>query len=128
MLQIRKEQIAAFEKVMRQKFEDRTVAHIAEEFPEEYQLMLDKDGGDAKVRALVWEGVERAAGYGITSEEPTTLYIDLMMGIAPDFDVQADMDWAREVLEDPDLPEDAKMDLIYSELEDRDTSQHGTEA
>ena len=128
MLQIRKEQIAAFEKVMRQKFEDRTVAHIAEEFPEEHQLMLDKDGGDAKVRALVWEGVERAAGYGITSEEPTTLYIDLMMGIAPDFDVQADMDWAREVLEDPDLPEDAKMDLIYSELEDRDTSQHGTEA
>ena len=128
MLQMRKEQMAAFEKVMRQKFEDRTVAHIAKDFPEEHQLMLDKDGGDAEVRALVWRGVERAERYGVTSEEPATLYIDLMVGIAPDFDEHADMDWAREVLEDPDLPEGDKMDLIYSELEDRDTTQHGPEA
>lgn len=128
MLQMRKEQMAEFEKAMRQKFEDRMVAHIAKDFPEQYREMRHAKGSDAPVRQFVWDGVKRAEGYGITSESNVELFLDLLLDLGTDFDTRADTDWTREVLDAPDLPEDEKMDTIYGELDRRGYGEDGAAA
>ena len=117
MLQFRKIQMETFGEYMRQSFEDRMVKHIAEVFPTEYGAMVDPDTGDQPVRELVWDGVSKAEGYGITSERNVAMFIELMVEIAPDFDTRQDTAWTQELLRDEALPEDAKMDFIYEEFE-----------
>lgn len=116
MLVIRKAQLEALSAYKRQSFEDRMVDHLAEVFPEESRKMLDAEAGDGKVRELVHHGVEKAAGYEIRAERNVSLFIDLMVGIAPGFDDMKDTAWTRRILLNPDVPEDTKLDLIYDRL------------
>ncbi len=119
MLRIRGEQMAAFEKAMRRRFEDRMVAHIARDFRTRYAEMRDPKGGDAPVRRFVWAGVKRAEAYGITTEGNVELFLDLLLGLGTDFDTRQDTRWTREALDAPGLPEDEKVSIIYKELEAR---------
>ena len=117
MLSMRKEQMKAFSEYMRKSFEDRMVKHIAQTFPAEYEEMLDPETGDKPVRELVREGVERASRYEVTSERNVAMFIELMVDLSRDFDKRPQTAWTCEILEDPELPEDGKMDAIYDELE-----------
>ena len=119
VLKIRAEQMAVFEKVMRRRFEDRMVAHIARTFPDRYHEMLDAKGGNAPVRQFVWDGVKRAGAYGITTEGNVQMFLDLLLGLGADFDARSDTAWTREALDPPDLTEDEKMGIIRRELDAR---------
>ena len=125
---IRQEQMEALRAYMRQSFEDRTVKHIAEVFPGEFRDLLDPGGSDRPVRELIGNGIEKASKYDIKAERNVTLFIDLMVGISPDFDDRRDMPWASGFLEDRDIPEDSKMNLIYQRLQAEGRSTTGQNA
>jgi hypothetical protein len=91
--------------------------HLVRIFPEQCEAM-----GDKAMHRLIRDGIAKAAGYQIVIERHVALFIDLMMGIAPDFDRQPEMVGIRRILEDPDLTPDDKLDLIYSEIKDRESA------
>lgn len=117
MLTIRRKQMDGFRAYMRQSFEDGMVEHIAHAHPAEYDALVDAEHGDARVRDLVREGIGRAATYEIATEHCVAQFIGLMVTVAPNFEETYAMGWAKEVLEDGELPEEAKMDVIYAELD-----------
>jgi len=113
MLTLRNEQLKALDAAIAKDFEQRTMRHLSRIFPQQCE-----DMGDEAVRRLIRDGIERAAQYQIKIERHVALFIDLMVGIAPDFDRQPEMYWARRILEDPSLSSDDKLDLIYTELKE----------
>ena len=113
MLTITPEQIEALNAAMRERYIARVVAHLRELFPEQ---MKERD--DAQARALVEEGIGRAAAYNITSERETTLFIDLMAALGPDFDTQRRYRaWMPGILRSEELTQQQKMELVYQRLE-----------
>ncbi len=93
--------------------------HLRRVFPDRCESL-----GDAAVARLIQEGIRKASTYHITSERDVALFIDLMVGIAPDFDQQPDMVWGRNILEDKTLTPGDKMDLIFSHLKNRSKNKN----
>lgn len=94
MLTIRNEQFAAFSNAEVRKFEDWIVAHLQQFFPAECARM----GGDVQVRDLVRHGIRRAAVYGVTRKADVCRYVDLMVVLGRDFDVDGRFGWASAIL------------------------------
>jgi hypothetical protein len=113
MLVIRKKQIEALDRQSEKLFLDRMVDHLHEIFPDKCEEL----GSKGKIRELARQGLERAQGYGIDTEQDVALYVDIMFGIGPDFPDGEDMAWARSILENDGLIGPAKMDLILQRLE-----------
>ncbi len=117
MLVIRKKQFTAIKEdagSFYAAFETSMISHIKTVFPDQAEVMTDEE-----IRVLVREGVEKAAAYRIARSENVALFIDLLVGLAPDFDTREDIAWIRDILEDGQLSEDVRMTLIYRELPGR---------
>lgn len=99
MLTIRKEQMAVFEKVAEDDFENRMLSHIKEFFPEHYERLAE-----SSLREFIHDGVDRAAAYGIEWQPDVCLYIDLMLVFGRDFDRDPALPWASTILNDPEIP------------------------
>ena len=126
MLVIRKKQIEALDRYSEKLFLDRMTDHLYEIFPDKCEEL----GSKAQIRELARQGLERARGYGIDTEEDVALFVDIMFGIGPDFLEDKDMHWARSILEREGLSGPAKMDLILQRLEKKlaaEESEEGTE-
>lgn len=107
-MRLRKEQIKAFERYMREGFERRVVAHLHKHFPKDC-AGLGQDG----VRQTVRYGIERAASYGIEAEGDVSRYIDLMFEFGRDFDADPELPWASEILADESIEyPDERMDRL----------------
>ncbi len=113
MLVIRKKQIEALDRQSEKLFLDRMVDHLSEIFPEKCKEL----GSKAQIRELARQGLERARGYGIDTEQDVALFVDIMFGIGPDFPDGEDMRWARSILENEGLSGPAKMAFILQRLE-----------
>jgi hypothetical protein len=72
MVVIRDEQMRVFERAAEREFENRMVARIHGYFPK-HGKMLDA----AELRALVTLALERARGYGLTTERNVALSLDI---------------------------------------------------
>lgn len=106
---IRKEQMEAFREVAIKNFEDRTLAHLQESFPERCQEL-----GELGVREAIRYGIKRAATYKIKSKYGVEKYIEVMFMFGRDFDVDANLPWARQILSDRTLKDSkAKADHLY---------------
>ena len=116
MLTLRNDQLEALNTAISRGFERRMVKHLCRLFPERCEEM----GPDA-LGLLIREGVRKAAGYRVRAERDVALFIDLMMGLSPDFDNRWETDWTREILEDDTLSPSDRMDLIYSNLKHRNS-------
>ena len=114
MFTLRNDQLEALNASIAKDFERRMVKHLAHVFPEHSESLSE----DAALR-LIRVGIRKASTYHITSERDVALFIDLMVGIAPDFDQQPDMIWGRKILEEKALTPGDKMDLIFSRLKNR---------
>lgn len=126
MLVIRKKQIEALDRQSEKLFLDRMIDHLYEIFPDKCEEL----GSKGKIRELARQGLERAQGYGIDTEEDVALYVDIMFGIGPGFPEGEDMHWARSILENEGLNGPAKMDLILQRLEKKlaaEESEEGAE-
>jgi len=91
MLEIRREQMAAFAGAMRRRFERRVAAHLHDLFPH-----MCKEMGDEAVRLSIRSGVQRAARYGVATEYDVVRSIELTYLLSPDFDVA--LPWAAAIL------------------------------
>ena len=118
MLTIRREQMEVLSAYMRQSFEDRMVRHLAQSFPAQCKKLAPPTSGDESVRALIRQGIEKAASYDITSERDVGRFIEVMVAMDPRFDEPGALDWARQILREKILSARARMDLIYQRLKD----------
>jgi hypothetical protein len=85
-------QITSFEEAAIQAFVDRMVLHLTRFFPRESAAM-----GDAALRALIREGIDRAAAHGVVTQRETCKYLTLMVAFGRDFDRAP---WAAAILGD----------------------------
>jgi hypothetical protein len=90
---IRKRQMETLSKQMRLQFEDRMVAHLRSNFPN-HDLISDEE----KLRLMIQGGMVRAARYDITFEDDIRRYLEYMLTLVPDFDVNPSASWAGEIL------------------------------
>jgi hypothetical protein len=114
MLKIREAQLAVLREAKSRDFEERMARHLIEVFPR-HVAAVEPD----RVREWIRTGAKQAATYAIRTERDVALFIDLTVGIGPDFADQAPMGWARAILEDQALSGTAKVDLIYRQLPSR---------
>ena len=112
MLVIRDAQMKTFSESSVRVFVDSTVQRLFSVFPEKCQD-LGRDG----VISLVKEGVKKARGYEIFGESAVELFIDLMVLINPTFDTLEENEWMLGILEDHELDDDAKIKLVYTDLQ-----------
>src|SRR5689334_19056010 len=119
MLTIRKEQMKALAAYMQQAFEDRVLKQMATEYPQQFKLISAEEPSDSKARAVVRDGVARAAGYGITAEADVERYIALMFAVDPQFETWPKMKWAVAILNDAGISGNGRMELIHQQLPQR---------
>jgi hypothetical protein len=94
MLNIRKEQLAAFGPIGKKAFEDRMIAHLRKVFLEQCGPL-----DEPKLRELIRHGTQRAASYHIISERDVCKFIDLTILYGRDFDKDPALPWAQSVLQ-----------------------------
>ncbi len=98
MLVIRGPQIARLDTLSRHDFEDKLVEHVHTYFPNHARVL-----GEPRVRQVIDYGLARARLHGFTSERNLCLYLDLMLMLGSNFDVDPQLPWAAEVLTDPTI-------------------------
>lgn len=99
---------------MLRRFEDRMTRHIATAFPEKFQ-----EFGEEGTRKLILEGIAKAEGYGIQAERNVALFIDLMVAIGPDFDLNREFSWMQPILCHPERHENIRLNMIYSQMKQK---------
>jgi hypothetical protein len=114
MLTIRKEQQQTLSEYMRKSFEDRMFRQLAADHPEQFKQM-----GEPKVRLLVHDGVDKAAGYGVTEERDVAAYVGLMLTRGSDWDKAPENRWATYFLTDKSLSGHAKMTFIREHMDNQ---------
>jgi len=118
MLQIRKQQMAVFAKVMRQRFEDRMVAHLRRKFHADFA-----ESPEPELRSLVKTAIEKAATYDVVTEDDVQRYLERMARYGAGFDKDRAFSWAGEILRTKEIDGTEKMDRIedYEVLHGEDT-------
>ena len=110
MLILRREQIQAFEDFLLKQFEDRTLAHLREFFPDQCNAL-----DEPQLREGIRSGIRRAEGYGFSSKRDLCKYLNLMFTFGRVFDTDPELPWAAKILNLQGLPS-KKMDF-FSDLQ-----------
>jgi len=103
---------------MRRRFIARTIAHLREVFP-----AATGNHGPPVLRTLVEEGMTRAGAYQLTGQWEITLFIDLLVGLGGNFDQRPEYLWLRRILENPELAQREKAELICKKLENSEAAR-----
>lgn len=113
---IRREQIRAFEAYMKASFEDRMVAHMAENFPRQYAACTRDEPDDTGARELVRRAVAKATALGAKTEGNIQQMLEIMLETSPDFEQEESMGWARAILDDDTLAGGTRIRLVHEKL------------
>lgn len=95
MLTMRSAQMTVFSQAALKSFEDRMLDHVKEFFPEKCEKLGEK------TRETIRHGMVKARKYAISSEYDVCIFVDVMFEFGDDFDVDPNLPWASEVLNDP---------------------------
>ncbi|HXG17825.1 MAG TPA: hypothetical protein VNN62_01960 [Methylomirabilota bacterium] len=95
MLRIRDAQMQTFQQAAMAAFETRMVEHLRTYFPWHYRMW-----GPDTTRNVVRYGMQKAQGYGLTTERHICLYLTLMATLGGNFDIDPQLPWASAVLAD----------------------------
>jgi hypothetical protein len=120
MVVIRKDQEAELVKAKVKVFEDRVIAHVRQFFPEE-SGRLD----EPELRETIRYGMGRAETYGLVSERDVCWYIDMMFAFGRDFDVDPDLPWAAEILNDKAAEPAVKTERLCAAAEEHEDQAKG---
>jgi hypothetical protein len=112
MLTILKGQMALLGDHMREDYIKKTLMNLSELFPDDPTV---KD--EPATRDLIEYGIKTAEGYDITARREVSLFIFLIQDLGRDFEKLPENKWIEELLLDPELEEQEKMDVIYTRLE-----------
>jgi hypothetical protein len=107
MMTIRPEQMKTLSEVEIQKFVDRTITQLRASFPEEVGMIPE-----AQLHATIRKSIDVASTYGITDEVDVQRYIEYVVRYGPDFDTNATIPWAGEILRNREMTGTDKMNLI----------------
>jgi hypothetical protein len=103
MLIIRQTQMKAFEDAAFRTFENEMVQHLKTTFPRHAKILTDDD-----FRKTIRLGWERAQGHRVTAARHVRGYIELMCLLGSGFDIDPQVPWAAQILDDPAEPDEAK--------------------
>lgn len=110
MLVIRDAQVTALGAAVVDRFIERMVRHAETHFPD-----ACRGAGREGTRRAVEHGVRRALGYGITACDEVCKYLNVMFVFGLRFDEDAELPWARAVLEDRGPPrKSSKVERLYA--------------
>ena len=108
--EVRSEQYEKLRESVIEQFVGRMVAHVRTYFPQDFASL-----GEQETRILVRHGIERAESYEIVSERDVCTYVDLMVALGPDFDVDERYPWAADILTDRTWPHPtAKIEALHA--------------
>jgi hypothetical protein len=96
MLQIRSEQMTAFEQAALRRFEDEMVLHSQDFSPRLCEVI-----GEEQLRVALRQSMDRAGSHGFTYRGSILLFADLMFLFGSAFDTDPQYPWAAEVLQSP---------------------------
>lgn len=121
MLVIRRKQMNILSWKMRKAFEDRMVLHLKEFFPDQCQMLGEKD-----TRAAIRHGMERAETYGLGTESDLAKYLNVMFTFGRDFDTDPELPWASAILNarDGSAPSE-RLARLYSMAIDKESEGRG---
>lgn len=112
MLVIKSQQIQHMAASGLERFKNRLLPHLAEHFPLRLEL-----GGEAGLKSLIEDGVERARRYGLTSEAAMESFVDQMAAAGCRFDEDPIFASICDPLSDPAMGSDVRrMDAVYDDL------------
>jgi len=103
MLQIRPQQMQAFEQAALKSFESRMVEHIQKHFPKHFELL-----GEPVVRKAIQLGIDRGGVQGLITEHDLCLFITLMFLLGSSFDEDPQLPWADALLSDESIEDSAE--------------------
>ncbi|MRG94644.1 hypothetical protein [Polyangium spumosum] len=109
MIQIKKHQMAAFERLAALDFEARTARRLREHFHAALASVSEDE-----LRRLIRLGIERAAAYDIRSDYNVSLYIGAMVHLGRDFDRDGNCPFSTEILRNAYVDATTKMAYIYA--------------
>jgi hypothetical protein len=107
MLRIRPEQMKTMVAARHQEFETNAIAHVRDNLPGRYEAL-----GEEEVRSMIAQAREGSESYGLTDRFDILRYLNHMLVLAPDFDVNPAFPWAQRILTDADLHGSLKMDTL----------------
>jgi hypothetical protein len=90
---IRREQMSAFQKAFKLRFEDRVLAHVSDIFAKDFEKL-----GERGARERISESISMASHYGFSTERNLVFYVDLTFVFGADYDRR--LSWANSVLTD----------------------------
>jgi len=96
MITMRRKQVEILSRAALKSFEDRMLTHVKEFFAEKCEKL-----GNEKTHETIRQGMLKARKYGILSEYDVCIFIDVMFEYGVDFDVDPELPWANQVLNDP---------------------------
>ena len=111
MFVVRDAQVQAMLEPMRRRFVEGTRAWLRGKWAQKLEKVSDDD-----LRKLIRDGMDRAMKYRIDTESSMSLFIELMVAIAPDFDEQPQAAWLKGMLENPKIPAAEKAEFVHRQL------------
>ena len=105
MLKIREEQMAVFAAYERSQFEKNIAARLREDYPDEAG-----EADEAELLSFVAAQIAKAGDYGITRSTDVEIYVDRAAYYGANWD--AELDWAKDILTNPDLDGPARIEDI----------------
>ncbi len=106
MLTLRPDQYQALGQVSLDAFVAEMERHLRQRFPQ-----ACADLGEPGLRALIHDGIDRGAGYGITDTSDLRRWLEYLVRFGRDFGLHANS-WARPHLMDKALDGTGKMDAL----------------
>lgn len=124
MLLIRQAQMEALNKSAQMGFEDKMLAHLNRFFPDAFAAM-----GEPGALKMIRHGIRRAKHHGFNSERDVCKYIDVMVVFGRDFDQDANLPWAAEILSDNTITDNkVRIDLLVTCAMAQAEKQEGSHA
>jgi hypothetical protein len=117
MFTIRNSQLEDFREAALQSFEDEMVEHIKEFFPNHFMAMQQTG-----TRATIRYGYEKAKSYGFTTKRNVCLYLNIMLLLGSNFDIDPQYPLAKSILTaqsepNPNLRMDELSDKVLETME-----------
>ncbi|GBC93871.1 hypothetical protein HRbin15_02373 [bacterium HR15] len=98
MLLLKKEQVVAFDEMMRKSFEERMVNHLRKHFAGQTAHMPEE-----QLRQRIRQEIATAQQHGITNECEVAAYISIVFSLSPNKPGNQ-LPWVRDILETAEPP------------------------
>lgn len=112
MLTIRPEQLRQIDAHMMRTFQDQVLGKIAHLYPDRF-----RSDGEQEVRAFIQAALYKADLHGISADDDAEAFTLLVFEHGLDFEKSEERDELLRILEDGNLPGDAKVSLLRREVE-----------